>query len=112
MSIDVEDPPAGLTVAVDSGAPRPVPVRLHKGSGTHLLVFHAPGYRPHSLRLDAARDLLLLLSMKKVGARGKETRERATANNNRVQGDRAKEALEAAPVEPPPRKRSSAITDL
>jgi eukaryotic-like serine/threonine-protein kinase len=112
VSIDVQDPPANLTVAVDGGAPRPVPARLGKGSGTHLLVFQAPGYRPHPLRLDAVRDLSLVLSLKKLGARGKEARGRATANNNGAHGDRAEEAPQAAPVEPRPKRRSSAITDL
>jgi serine/threonine-protein kinase len=107
VSIDVQDPPPGLLVSVDNGEPRPVPARLRRGSGTHTLVFQAPGYRPRPLRLDAAKDLSLVLSLKKIPAHAaKEGRGRPTAS-------RPPDAPAAPPVvADPPRKRSSAITDL
>ena len=106
VTIDVQDPPPGLLVSVDNGDPRPIPARLSRGSGTHVLVFQAPGYRPRPLRLDAAKDLSLVLSLKKIPARAvREGRGRPTAS-------RPPEAPAAPPVADPPKKRSSAITDL
>ncbi len=67
VSIDVEDAPANLTVLIDGGEPRPLPVRLVKGSGSHELVFQAPGYRVRTMHLEASKDRVLVLSLRKVG---------------------------------------------
>jgi hypothetical protein len=64
--VDVQDAPANLVVSIDGDDPRPLPAQLIKGSGTHQLVFQAPGYQARTMQLDANQDLMLVLSLKKL----------------------------------------------
>jgi tRNA A-37 threonylcarbamoyl transferase component Bud32 len=66
VQVDVQDAPANLVVSIDGDDPRPLPAQLIKGSGTHQLVFQAPGYQAKTMQLDANQDLMLVLSLKKL----------------------------------------------
>jgi eukaryotic-like serine/threonine-protein kinase len=70
VNIEVADPPANLTVMVDGGEPRRPPISLAKGSGAHELVFQAPGYRSRTMRVDSGKDVVLVVSLKKLGRQG------------------------------------------
>jgi hypothetical protein len=74
VTVEVQDAPVGLLVSVDGSEPGPLPIRLQKGSGQHRLVFQAPGHRSRTMKLDATRDLSLVLSLAKLpdapGAKG------------------------------------------
>jgi serine/threonine-protein kinase len=62
VTFDVSDAPEGLQVTVD-GAPAALPIRLPAGNHTHELVFHAPGFRDRTLRVDASVSRTLTLSL-------------------------------------------------
>jgi serine/threonine-protein kinase len=66
VTIEVQDAPPGLVVAVDGAAPAPPPARVAKGSGAHQMVFWAPGYKSKTLQLDSSRDLAIVLSLAKA----------------------------------------------
>ena len=66
VSVDVQDAPANLVASIDGDDPRPLPVYLIKGSGSHQLVFQAPGYQARTMQIDANKDVLLALSLKKL----------------------------------------------
>jgi len=66
VSVDVQDAPADLVVSIDGDDPRPLPVHLLKGPGTHQFVFQAPGYQARTMQLDTNNDLMLVLSLKKL----------------------------------------------
>ena len=66
VNVDVQDALADLVVSIDGDDPRPLPVHLLKGSGSHQLVFQAPGYQARTMQLDANKDVLLVLSLKKL----------------------------------------------
>jgi hypothetical protein len=76
VTVGVEDAPANLTASFDGGGPQPLPIQLVKGSGSHAILFQAPGYRPRTMHVDASKDMLLVLSMQRI-ARGKPSSERA-----------------------------------
>jgi hypothetical protein len=67
VAIEVQDAPPGLVVAVDGAPPAPPPVRVAKGTGTHQMVFWAPGYKSKTLQLDSSKDLAIVLSLAKSG---------------------------------------------
>jgi len=70
ISVDVQDALADLAVSVDGDEPRPLPVNILKGSGSHQLVFQAPGYQARTMQLDANKDVMLVLSLKKLHRSG------------------------------------------
>ena len=113
VTVEVQDAPPQLLVSVDGGRPRPLPARLRRGSGSHVLVFKAPGYRPKSMRLDAVKDVGLLLSLRRAGGSG--NREPAPERiAKRTAGPSAVPAEATSPASPPEptKKKSNAITDL
>jgi hypothetical protein len=64
VSIDFENGPPGLQVAVD-GRPTPQPLRLRRGTSAHLLRLSAPGYRVDEQSVIPSKDLLIRLTMQK-----------------------------------------------
>ena len=65
--VDVEDPPAGMTVRLD-GKPATLPVALPRGSRQHTLTFEAAGYEPMTRILDGTKDRTIVLGMRPVSA--------------------------------------------
>jgi serine/threonine protein kinase len=71
-TVDVEDSPPGLQATVD-GALKELPIVLPYGPEIHSLLFEAPGYESHEIRLDGMREhRSLVLTMKKRAAPGPE----------------------------------------
>ncbi len=102
VKVDVRDPPPGLVAGIDGGEARPLPARLSKGSGIHVIQFSAPGYLPQSVKVDASEDVALVLSLRKVAdLGGAHRREPASQPAVRSPGPTA-----------PQRRRSRAIIDL
>jgi eukaryotic-like serine/threonine-protein kinase len=105
VTVDVLDPPPGLLVSVDGRDAAALPLRLVKGSGSHNLVFRAPGFRPSSLQLNAEKDAALTLKLKKSSSH--DPRE---SKSERPTG--LPESGRPGEPRPPARKKSSAIIDL
>jgi hypothetical protein len=107
VSIEVQDAPPNLEVSIDGGQPRRLPALLRRGSGTHALLFEAPGYRSKSLTLDAVKDLALLLSLKRVTATAGERRSPPADRGSRRSAAAAGPPADrpAAPPHPSRRRR-------
>jgi serine/threonine-protein kinase len=104
ISVEVQDAPANLKVSIDGGELRTLPVRLVKGSGAHQMVFQAPGYRAKTVQIDAGKDIMLGLSMKKL-ARSQPVVEKPAQSQPVV--ERAESPVEEpAPSKPGRFKRS------
>ena len=101
VTFDVSDAPEGLQVSVD-GAPAALPIRLPAGNQTHELVFHAPGFRDRTLRVDASVSRTLTLSLQPSAP---EAPAGATANQPATPGDRG-DARKKRPRHP-----SSSLSD-
>jgi serine/threonine-protein kinase len=78
ISVEVQDAPPNLKVSIDGSESHAPPIHLVKGSGSHQLVFQAPGYRAKTMQLDASKDVAILLSMKRL-ARSQAVVERPEA---------------------------------
>ncbi len=78
ISVEVQDAPPNLKVSIDGAELQAPPIHLVKGSGSHQLVFQAPGYRAKTMQLDASNDVAMLLSMKRL-ARSQAVVERPEA---------------------------------
>jgi hypothetical protein len=119
--VDVEDYPPGLQVSVD-GLLKELPLVLPYGPEIHSLLFEAPGYESHEIRLDGLREhRSLVLNMKKRAASGPEangekkpTKRHAATARARPASPRAEASLPAvaSPPQTPAARQKPADTNV
>jgi serine/threonine-protein kinase len=112
VNVDVEDPPAGLTVRVD-GKPAALPIALTRGPGQHALVFEAPGHEPVTRSLDGTKDRSIVLAMRPVVvAPPPPAKPTAKPPVPAAKASSRKAAKAPAAAKPPGKKKTDLFLDL